>query len=165
VQERLAEARVKLGRRQVVAPLDGTVLGLRYHTVGGVVEPAKPILEIVPDSDVLVAEVRVSPNDIDVVHAGLGARVVLSAYKRRNTPQLDGKVLQVSPDVILDERSERGYFAARVGIDRDELAKLEGVRLSPGMPIEVFIRTGERSLLDYIVQPIGDSLRRAFREE
>lgn len=165
VQERLAEARVKLGRRQVVAPIAGRVLRLRYHTVGGVVEPAKEILEIVPDDDVLVAEARISPNDIDVVHAGLDARVVLSAYKRRNTPQLDGKVLQVSPDVILDEQSHEGYFVARIAIDGGELAKLEDVHLSPGMPVEVFIRTGERSTLDYLLQPVADSLRRAFRED
>lgn len=165
VEERLAEARVKLGRRQVVTPIDGTVLRLRYNTVGGVVEPAKEILEIVPDDDVLVAEARISPNDIDVVHVGLDARVVLSAYKRRNTPQLDGKVLQVSPDVILDEQSNEGYFVARIGIDGGELAKLEDVHLSPGMPVEVFIRTGERSTLDYLLQPVADSLRRAFRED
>ena len=165
VEERLAEARVKLGRRQVAAPIDGTVLRLRYHTVGGVVEPAKEILEIVPGNDVLVAEARISPNDIDIVHAGLDARVVLSAYKRRNTPQLNGKVLQVSPDVILDEQSNEGYFVARIGIDGAELAKLEDIHLSPGMPVEVFIRAGERSVLDYLLQPIGDSLRRAFRED
>jgi HlyD family type I secretion membrane fusion protein len=164
VEERLAEARVKLGRRQVVAPIDGTVLRLRYHTVGGVVEPARAILEIVPDDDVLVAEARINPNDIDIVHAGLDARVVLSAYKRRNTPQLSGKVLQVSPDIILDEQSNEGYFVARIAIDGGELANLEGVHLSPGMPVEVFIRTGERSTLDYLLQPVADSLRRAFRE-
>lgn len=164
VEERLAEARVKLGRRQVVAPIDGAVLRLRYHTVGGVVEPAKAILEIVPD-DVLVAEARISPNDIDIVHAGLDARVVLSAYKRRSTPQLNGKVLQISPDIILDEQSNEGYFVARIGIDGGELANLEDVHLSPGMPVEVFIRTGERSTLDYLLQPVADSLRRAFRED
>src|SRR3546814_19491732 len=105
VEERLAEARVKIGRRQVVAPIDGTVLRLRYHTIGGVVEPAEEILEIVPDNDVLVAEARISPNDIDIVRAGLDARVVLSAYTRRNTPQLNGRVLQISHDVIMDEQS------------------------------------------------------------
>src|SRR3546814_17469639 len=116
VEERLAEARVKIGRRQVVAPIDGTVLRLRYHTIGGVVEPAEEILEIVPDNDVLVAEARISPNDIDIVRAGLDARVVLSAYKRRNTPQLNGRVLQISPDVILDAHSsERSTEERRVG--------------------------------------------------
>jgi HlyD family type I secretion membrane fusion protein len=165
VEERLAEARVKLGRRQVMAPIDGTVLRLRYHTIGGVVEPAEDILEIVPDNDVLIAEAHIRPNDIDIVHAGLDARVVLSAYKRRSTPQLDGRVLQVSPDVILDEQSKESYFVARIGIDAEELAKLEGIHLSAGMPVEVFIRAGERSMLDYLLQPVADSLRRAFRED
>ena len=165
VEERLAEARVKLARRQVVAPIDGTVLRLRYHTVGGVVEPAVDILEIVPDHDALVAEARISPNDIDIVQAGLAARIVLSAFKRRNTPQLNGRVLQVSADVIRDEQSQESYFIARIGIDAGELVKLEGIRLTAGMPVEVFIRAGERSMLDYLLQPIGDSLRRAFREE
>ncbi|MGE5767609.1 MAG: HlyD family type I secretion periplasmic adaptor subunit [Bacteroidota bacterium] len=164
VQERLAEAGVKLARRQVVAPISGTVLNLRYHTVGGVVEPATEILEIVPTEDLLVAETRISPNDIDVVQVGLKARVVLTAYKRRTTPQIDGEVLQVSADAIWDERGKEAYFIARVGIDGRELAKLDGVRLTPGMPVEVFIRTGDRSILDYMIQPLTDSFRRAFRE-
>src|SRR3546814_19257692 len=117
VEERLAEARVKIGRRQVVAPIDGTVLRLRYHTIGGVVEPAEEILEIVPDNDVLVAEARISPNDIDIVRAGLDARVVLSAYKRSNTPQLNRRVLQISHDANLDEKSRVMYFVARIGVD------------------------------------------------
>src|SRR3546814_1006299 len=129
----------------ILAPIDGTVLRLRYHTIGGVVEPAEEILEIVPDNDVLVAEARISPNDIDIVRAGLDARVVLSAYKRRNTPQLNGRVLQISPDVILDEQSSERYFVARIGIDAGGLAKLEDVHLSVGMPVEVFIRSEEHT--------------------
>lgn len=164
VQGQLSAAGVKLGRRQVVAPIAGTVLRLRYHTVGGVVEPATEILEIVPAEDLLVAETRVSPKDIDVVHVGLKARVVLTAYKRRTTPQLDGEVLQVSADAIRDERSDEAYFVVRVGIDGRELAKLDGIWLAPGMPVEVFIRTGDQSMLDYLIQPLTDSFRHAFRE-
>lgn len=165
IEERLAEAHVKLARRQVVAPIDGTVLRLRYHTIGGVVEPGTDILEIVPDNDVLVAEARISPNDIDIVFVGAAVRVALSAYKRRSTPQLNGRVLQVSPDAIRDEQSGESYFSARIGIDAEELSKLEGVALLAGMPVEIFIRAGERSLLDYLLQPLSDSLRRAFRED
>src|SRR3546814_16714777 len=97
VEERLAEARVKIGRRQVVAPIDGTVLRLRYHTIGGVVAPAAEILEIVPDNDVLVAAARISPNDIDIVRAGFNARVVLSASQGTNTPTPHVRVPQNYP--------------------------------------------------------------------
>lgn len=128
-------------------------------------QPATEIMEIVPDNDLLVAEAQVDPRDIDVVRAGLDARVALLAYKQHSTPQLDGKVLQVSPDSIVDERSGQSYFVARIGINGEELLKLEHVKLSPGMPVEVFIRTGTRTALDYLIQPVEDSFRRAFRED
>ena len=95
----------------------------------------------------------------------MDARVALLAYKQRGTPQLDGKVLQVSPDSIVDERSGQSYFVARIGINGEALLKLEHVKLSPRMPVEVFIRTGTRTPLDYLIQPVEDSFRRALRED
>lgn len=164
VEERLAEARVKLTRRDVVAPQAGIVLNLRYHTIGGVVPPGGAILDLVPDEDRLIVEARVDPTDIDVVRAGLKANVALSAYKSRTTPRLDGTVRQVSADALRDERTGRSYFVARIEVDGEQIAKLEGIRLAPGMPAEAFIETGERTVLDYLIQPLTDSFRRAFRE-
>ena len=165
IHERLAEASVRLTRREVVAPQAGTVLNLRYHTLGGVVPPGGEILDLVPEDDQLIIEAQVSPADIDTVHAGLKAKVALSAYKSRITPQLDGKVLQVSADALTDERTGLTYFAARIEVDRELLEKLDGVQLAPGMPAETFIETGRRTMLDYLIQPLTDSFRRAFRED
>lgn len=165
VQERLATAAVALGRRDVVAPRAGVVLNLRYHTLGGVVPPGGEILDLVPEDDPLVVEARISPTDIDTVHSGQQARVALSAYKSRTTPYLDGRVLRVSADALVDERTGQRFFRAEIEVDADQVAALDAVRLMPGMPVETFIETGERTLLDYLVQPFTDSFRRAFREQ
>jgi HlyD family type I secretion membrane fusion protein len=165
IEERLSEAAAKLNRRDVIAPQAGVVLNLRYHTLGGVVSPGESILDLVPEDDRLIVEARVSPTDIDVVHAGLPARVALTAYKGRTTPQLDGEVLQVSADALADNRTGQSYFLARIGIDTEQLRRLSGVALAPGMPAEAFIASGERTLLDYLIQPLTDSFRHAFRED
>jgi HlyD family type I secretion membrane fusion protein len=164
VEERLAEASAKLSRRDVVAPQDGTVLDLRYHTVGGVVPPGGDIMDIVPVNERLIVEARLSPIDIDIVHAGLPAKIMLSAYKGRTTPQINGRVLQVSADALMDEQTRQSYFLARIEVDAGELGKLEHVQLSPGMPAETFIETGAHTFLEYLMQPLTDSFRRAFRE-
>lgn len=165
VEERLAEAGVKLGRREVLAPQAGTVLDLRYHTLGGVVPPGKEILDIVPSDERLMVEARLSPTDIDVVHGGLTAKLVLSAFKSRTTPHIDGRVVQVSADVRHDERTGEPYYMARVEADAQQLADLEGIRLTPGMPVETIIHTGDHTFWTYLVQPLTDSFRRAFREQ
>lgn len=165
VEERLATATVALGRREVVAPQSGIVLNLRYHTLGGVVPPGGEILDLVPEGDPLVVEARIAPTDIDVVHPGLPARIALSAYKSRTTPHLDGRVLRVSADALADERTGQPFFRAEIEVDARQVAMLEAIRLRPGMPVEAFIETGERTLLDYLVQPLADSFRRAFREQ
>lgn len=163
--ERLAEARAKLGRRDLAAPESGTVLNLRYHTLGGVVAPGGEILDLVPDDDRLIVEAKIRPTDIDVVSAGLPAQVALTAYKSRTTPRLDGRVTQVSADALQDERTGQYHFNARIEIDQAELERVEGVELSPGMPVEAFINTGERTLAAYLMQPLADSFHRAFRED
>jgi HlyD family type I secretion membrane fusion protein len=165
VEERLAEASVKLGRRDVIAPQGGTVLNLRYHTLGGVVPPGNDILDIVPRDERLVVEARVNPTDIDVVHDGLPAKLILSAFKSRTTPHIDGRVIQVSADALHDERTDQTYYLARVEADVTQLAALDGVRLTPGMPVETIIHTGDHTFWTYIIQPLTDSFRRAFREQ
>jgi len=165
VKEKLAAAKIRHGRRDLVAPEAGTVLNMRYFAPGAVVAPGGQILDLVPRNDKLVVEARVRPNDIDVVHAGLPAQVIFSAFKMRNTPRIDGKVSRVSADALKDERTGETYYVARVVADADQLGKLSEIHLQPGMPAETMIVTGERTMLQYMLQPIIDTFRRAFKEE
>jgi HlyD family type I secretion membrane fusion protein len=165
VSERLKAAEDILVRTDIRAPQAGVVMGLNVHTEGGVIAPRQRLLDIVPEDDTLVIEAQIAPNDIDVVYAGLPAQVRLTAFKQRNTPMLDGKLTRVSADSFTDERSGASYFLARVAIDAAQLKKLDGRELYPGMGAEVMIKTGKRTTLDYILAPLTDSLRQAFRED
>ncbi|HWT07536.1 MAG TPA: HlyD family type I secretion periplasmic adaptor subunit [Roseomonas sp.] len=165
VEERLRAAQDVAVRRDIVAPEDGTVLNLRLFTVGAVVRPGDPVMDLVPLQDRLVAEVNVQPFDIDVVHVGLQAEVRLPAFKQRLVPYLHGHVTFVAQDVTIDERTRSTYYRANILIDTDQLAQMPGVQLVPGMPVEAMIQIGERSFLRYITQPIRDSFTRAFREQ
>jgi HlyD family secretion protein/epimerase transport system membrane fusion protein len=165
IEQRLAASRDVLERTLITAPVDGTVVALRFRTPGGVIRPGEPVLEIVPDSEELLIDARVSPMDIDVVRAGLPARVVLPAFQQRHMPQIQGRVRQISADAITDPQTGQRFFEARIEIDRNQLAALEpALELTAGMPAEVYITTGERTALDYLLSPFYDSLRRAFRE-
>jgi HlyD family type I secretion membrane fusion protein len=164
LSQRLKAAEDVLARTEVRAPVGGTIVGLEVHTVGGVVAPGQTILDIVPLEERLELEVQVDPNDIDVVHVGLAAQVMLTAYNQRTTPTLDGRVTRVSADSFSDPRSGRTYFLARVAVEPAERDRVQGVDLYPGMPAEVFIPTGRRTALDYLLAPITQSLGRAFRE-
>ncbi|HSK39162.1 MAG TPA: HlyD family type I secretion periplasmic adaptor subunit [Arenibaculum sp.] len=155
-----------LERTVVRAPLTGTVMDLRVTTVGGVISPGEPLLDIVPKGGELRIDARVSPLDIDSVHAGLVARVVLPAYAQRNLPRLMGRVRDVSADRLTDQETGLPYFLARVVVAEAELAQLgQGIEMVPGMPAEVLIETGERTMYDYLAGPFLDAVRRSFREK
>jgi HlyD family secretion protein len=145
-----------------VAPVAGTVVELAKHTEGGVVRPGERLLDIVPADAELIVEARVRPNDIDEVHAGLVAQVHLSAYSARRLPRIDGRVRSVSADRLVDPATGEAYFATQVQIAPAALPA--GVGLAPGMPAEVVIVTAERTLLDYLLEPIRTVLRRGMRE-
>ncbi len=165
VQEKEKQAADVSVRREIVAPVGGSVMNSRIFTVGGVVKPGDAVLDIVPAEDRLIAEVQVAPGDIDVVHAGLQAEVRLPAFKQRLVPFLDGKVVFVSADAVLDERSQKSFYRAHIVIDATQLARLNNVQLTPGMPVEALILVGERTFLEYLIQPLRDSFARAFREQ
>lgn len=172
LQARLAEAEERLRaasdvqrRRDVVAPVAGTVTALRFHTVGGVVRPGEPLLDIVPRDEGLVIDVRIQPTDIDVVAIGMEAEIRLSAFKQRTVPTVHGKVVYVAADADTDPRSAQSFYRAKVRIDDAQLGALGGIQLAPGMPAEVMIKAGERTLLQYLAQPMLDSFDRAFREQ
>lgn len=167
LRSQLPERLDALRRTVITAPLAGAILNIKVTTEnGGILRPSEPILDIVPDDDPLVIDARVRPNDIDTVYPGLSARVILSAYTQRNLPQIFGVVKSVSADRLIDERTGEPYFLAKVFVDDAAAADLESdVTLSPGMPVDVMILTGERTMLDYLLSPFANSLRASFREK
>jgi HlyD family type I secretion membrane fusion protein len=164
-EEKLRAAEDVSSRRDILAPEDGTILNTRFFNPGAVVRPGEAVMELVPARDKLIAEVHVSPTDIDVVHPGLHAEVRLPAFKQRLVPFLNGEVTVVAGDVTSEERTMREYYRVRIAIDEGQLARLENVELRAGMPVEAQIQIGERSFLRYMIQPILDSFHRAFREQ
>ncbi|MDB2414935.1 HlyD family type I secretion periplasmic adaptor subunit [Rickettsiales bacterium] len=166
LQEKLQASGDILERTVITAQQSGKITGLKFHTRGGVITPGTPILDIVPQDDRLIIEAQVKPQDIDVVHEGLPAKVMLSAYKSRFVPRLAGKVTQVSADRFNNENTGEAFYLARIEINDGEIEKLStNVELYPGMPAEIFITTGEGTFLQYLASPIIDSFRRAFKEE
>lgn len=163
--ERLKVMKDRLARTRIVAPQDGVVNGLRYTTVGGVVAPGGVILDVTPSSDQLLVEGRLSPDDIDVVHQGLPARVRLTAYKARRHFSLKGTVTQVSSDTFRDDKSGRSFYKIRVEIPDSELHTVAPMTLVPGMLAQVEVVTGERSALRYLIDPVVESFHRAMKEK
>nr|WP_314071134.1 HlyD family type I secretion periplasmic adaptor subunit [uncultured Roseococcus sp.] len=164
-EERLRAAADVSARREILAPEAGTVVNLRQFTLGAVLRPGDPVMDLVPAADRLVAEVNVQPNDIDVVHAGLPADVRLPAFRARLVPVLHGHVTFVAADVTTDPQTQASHFRAHIRIDEEQLAALPGVTLVAGMPVESYIQIGTRSFWKYLTQPIRDSLTRAFTEQ
>jgi len=153
-----------LRRTELTAPVAGVVVGLRFHTSGGVIKPGEAVLDLVPIGTRLVIEARVRPDDIDLVKTGQGAHVRVTAFNQRDMPAMQGIVLTVSADSLVDERSGEPHYVALIKIEDHELVKLGSAKLLPGMPAEVMINTGTRSMLDYLLEPLLRTLRRAMRE-
>lgn len=167
LQERLGALQDTLRRTEIRATADGNVVGMGVHTVGGVIAPGNQILEIVPHEERMVVEAQVSPTDIDKVHPGLIADIRFSAFSMRQTPVIEGAVETVSADRLTDPATHQPYYLARIAVTESGQEILRGLGLTvlPGMPAEVMIKTGERTFLNYLLQPITDSLARAFRED
>jgi HlyD family secretion protein/epimerase transport system membrane fusion protein len=165
VTEKLNSSVDILRRTVIAAPIAGAILNMRFKTEGGVLKPAEPILDIVPAEDMLLFDARISPTDIDVVHAGLPAKVNLSAYSSRKVPRVNGVIRYVSADRLVDETTRQPYYLARVQVDREEIRRAHpDIELVPGMPAEVLIVTGERTMVEYLFQPFLEALWRSFRE-
>jgi len=166
LQEKMQASGDILKRTVITAPQAGKVTNLKFHTIGGVITPGTPIMDIVPQDDRLIIEAQVRPQDIDIVHEGLPAKVMLTAYKSRFVPRLEGKVIQISADKLTNEKTGEPFFLARIQINDGVLAKLtKHIVLYPGMPAEVFITTREGTFLQYLASPIIDSFRRSFKED
>ena len=156
----------KLARVQIRAPVSGRVFNLAIRTIGGVIAPGKPILQIVPENEPLIIEAQIQPFDVDEVYPGQPARVRFSAFDARNTPELEGRVRMVSPAPVIGKEGEPPLYKVRIMVRPEQLAKLdEKYRLIPGMPVEVFITTGMRRPMDIFLAPILAGMRRSFRED
>jgi HlyD family type I secretion membrane fusion protein len=169
VRERIRAARGVLERINITAPVRGVIVRLRYHTPGGVIEAGKNIMEIVPLKEELIIEAQVRPQDIDSVKRGQSAVVRLTALNQRLTQTVSGEVIYVSADAVADERRGQptgaaDVYVARIRLDAAEAAAVEGFQPTPGMPAEVYIKTVDRTFFEYLMQPIKDSMSRAFRE-
>ncbi|MDB5653339.1 MAG: hypothetical protein JWQ94_952 [Tardiphaga sp.] len=162
--ERGVAARDLLDRIDIRAPTSGLVHQLSAHTVGGVIRAGDAIMEIVPDNDELQIEARLQPHDIDQVRTGQKAFVRFSAFNQRVTPQLTGVVSYVSADTSRDQQTNAPYFTVRIALSEDERRRLAGSQLVPGMPAEVFMQTGSRTMMSYLLKPITEQFQRAFVE-
>jgi HlyD family secretion protein len=163
--ERKVTAEDQLRRVDIRAPQAGMVLQSTVHTVGGVITAGDTVMLIVPQADDLQVEAKVNPQDIDKLQVGQKTLLRLSAFNQRTTPELNGVVTRVSPDVTTDQRTGQSYYTIRVSMPPEEVARLGDVKLIPGMPVEAFVQTGERTMLSYLIKPLSDQLMRAFREK
>ena len=152
--ERKVSALDQLKRTDIRAPQDGTVFQSTVHTIGGVIPAGEPIMMIVPDSDKLTVEAKVNPQDIDKVQIGQSATLRFSAFNFRTTPEIFGSVSQVSADITTDQRTNQSYYTIRIAMPAEQVARLGDVKLVPGMPVEAFVKTGDRTVMSYLMKPL-----------
>ena len=164
LREQLISADDTIARNTVRAPRSGKVYGLRFHTVGGVIGPAEPIMNIAPEDEELIVRAQLQPTDIDVVQIGAPATVRLTAYSQRTAKPIDGRLIDISPDVMQGAEGAQPFYEARIRLS-EEMMKQHNVELVPGMPAMVIISTGDQTLLDYLISPLTRSLETALREQ
>ena len=174
LREQILAAQDVVRRTEVRAPVRGIVVKLNQYTTGGVIAPGGVILELLPINDELVIEARVNPNEITHVKEGQNALVRLTALNQRLTPMIEGRVVYVSADTVMDQSARRNNeqdngrretFIVRVRLDeRDARNKVDNFRPTPGMPADIFVETGQRTFFTYLMRPVMDSFSRAFRE-
>ena len=152
-----------LAHIDIRAPQDGIVHELEVHTVGGVIIAGEAIMKIVPAGDALDVEARIAPQMIDQIRVGQSAVLRFSAFDQRTTPEIDGKVIRISPDIVKDTKTNAEFYSVRIGIPEERVQALS-LKLVPGMPVESFIVTEDRTVLSYLMKPLKDQLTKAFRE-
>jgi HlyD family secretion protein len=163
--ERKITAVDQLERIDIRAPQNGFVHQLSVHTVGGVITAGEQIMLIVPDSDTLAVEVKITPQDIDHIHLGQSAILRFSAFSQRTTPEIQGEVSVVSADLTQDQRTGTSYYTTRIALKPEELNRLGDVKLIPGMPADSFIQMGSRTALSYLMKPLRDQATKVFKEK
>jgi epimerase transport system membrane fusion protein len=165
LRERISAIQDRLRRTIITAPVAGIVLGMNTHTIGGVVQPGKTLLDIVPDLAELVVDARVSPVDIDRVRLGMEATIRFSAFKNATTPIIQGKLTKISADRLVDEQTGSPYYLARVEVSEEGRIMLGNLILVPGMPADVLIKTGERTFFQYLMKPASNAFARSLIED
>jgi HlyD family type I secretion membrane fusion protein len=165
LRERMTAANDLLSRMEIPSPIDGYVVGLTTFTRGGVINRGDRLLDVVPADAELIIEAMVRPEDIESVKVGAIADVRLTAFKQRELPRIDGHVKNVSADRLTDQKSGTSFFTVLISLDQQQLVAAGLPALQPGMPAEIFIRTNERTVLSYLLSPLAESLRHAFREK
>lgn len=165
LEERKIAAEQSLRQIDIRAPQAGRVHQLTVHTVGGVIAPGESIMQIVPSADALVVEARVSPQDIDQISLKQPVILRLSAFSREDTPEIAGEVDRISADLIEDAKSGTSYYTLRIALSKKDVARANMLELKPGMPVEAFLRTSDRTVLSYLLKPLRDQINRAFRED
>ena len=165
LQERAAALEDRLGHIVIRAPEAGMVIGMTVHTIGGVVRPATPLLDIVPSVSGLVIEAQVAPVDIDRIAIGKRADIRFGAFNSATTPVIEGEVSSVSADRLINEKTGAGYYLARVKVTKAGEHTLGERKLLPGMPADVLIITGQRTLLHYLLQPARNAISQSMIEE
>lgn len=164
LEEQKIAAEDQLRRVDIIAPLDGYVHNLSVTTIGGVLGPRDVAMSIVPKDDLLVVEAQVEPINIDQISPEQDARIRLPSFDQRTTPELSARVETISADLLRDEATGVQYYKVRLKIPEAELNKLAGKSLVPGMPVETFIQTDERTVMSYLLKPIRDQISHAMRE-
>jgi HlyD family secretion protein len=164
VVERKVTAEDQLKRTDIRAPQDGIVFQSTANTVGGVITAGDPIMLIVPENDQLMIEVKIDPKDIDQIQLDQPVVLRFSSFNIRTTPEINGTVIRIAADTSTDQRSGQNYYLVRIAMSDEEVKRVGDVKLTPGMPLEAFIQTGERTMLSYLIKPLHDQLVRSFRE-
>lgn len=163
-QERLTSAEDQLRRLQIRAPVSGTVVGLAVHTVGAVITPGQVLMQIVPGEDRLLVEAEVRVEDVERLSPGVEAVIQFTGLPQVTMPLVTGRLLVISADRLTDQRTGMPYYKARLAVDEESRAKLADRRIVPGMPVQVMIRTGQRTMLGYLLDPVTLALGRAMQE-
>jgi protease secretion system membrane fusion protein len=165
LRTRLVSQDFDLANVEVRAPVDGTVVGLSVFTRGGVIAPGFKLMEIVPSEDALVVEGQVPVHLIDKVHPDLKVELIFSAFNQNLTPHVPGIVTHVSADRLIDEVSRLPYYQIKAKVAPEGMKMISNLQVRPGMPVELFVKTGERTLLNYLLKPILDHIKMAMTEE
>jgi HlyD family secretion protein len=164
-QGQLAAAHDRLGRLEIRAPKTGLVHELVVHTIGGIVGPGQKLMSIIPINEPLIVDAKIRPDEVDQVYPGQPATVRISSFRLPVTPELGGRVTNVSPDHVVSDRSGQAYFTVKIAVTPGEQQKLKGKELTPGLPAEVLLLGENRRIISYLVQPLTDKLTVAFREK
>jgi HlyD family secretion protein len=162
--ERRLSLDVRLSRLDIRAPVDGTVYGSQVFALQSVIQPAEPMMYVVPQDTPLLVAARVDAIHVDQLHIGQPVSLRFPAFNQRETPEINGRVITVSADTFTDDSTGQTYYRAEVAPEDDQIERLNGQALLPGMPVETMIKTDERSPLSYLIKPMADYFNRAFRE-